>query len=94
MGGYADALAGVATHVGHELLAHGADLFGEGGREHHHLLVVWGHFEDGLNVRPHICSSKNKKIQQRAADSGQVMIVQMSHTWQSRKNSSEGSSVL
>ena len=57
MGGGAGALADGATHVGHELLADRADVLGEGGRKHHHLLVVWRHFEDGLNVSPHVCSS-------------------------------------
>lgn len=57
MGGWAGALADGATHVGHEFLADCADVLGEGGREHHHLLVVGRHFEDGLNVSPHVCSS-------------------------------------
>ena len=38
----------------HELLANGADLLGEGGGEHHDLLVVGSRAEDVLNVFPHV----------------------------------------
>mmetsp|Transcript_32415 Transcript_32415/g.81591 ORF Transcript_32415/g.81591 Transcript_32415/m.81591 type:complete len:218 (-) Transcript_32415:273-926(-) len=40
--------------VVHELLAHGADLLGQRGAEHHHLLVVGGHLEDLLHVAAHV----------------------------------------
>ena len=40
--------AGRRTHVAHELLAHGADVGGERGAEHHDLLVVGRLLEDGL----------------------------------------------
>lgn len=43
------------THVGHELLADAPDVLGEGGGEHHDLLVVRRHLEDLLNVRAHVC---------------------------------------
>ena len=50
---------GLVVHVNlhgivHELLAHGANLLGQGGGEHHHLLVVGGHLEDLLHVRAHV----------------------------------------
>lgn len=40
--------------VPHELLADGADVEAHGGREHHHLLQMRSHFEDGLDVLPHV----------------------------------------
>ncbi len=43
-----------ATHVLHELLASGANLLGEGSREHHDLLVVRGGAEDVLNIPAHV----------------------------------------
>jgi hypothetical protein len=46
--------AGGATYVVHELLAHGADLLGQRGAEHHDLLVVGGHLEDLLHVAAHV----------------------------------------
>jgi hypothetical protein len=49
------------TYILHELLADGADVLGEGGGEHHDLLLVWGGPEYLLHVTPHVC---NKKISQ------------------------------
>lgn len=46
-----------ATHVGHELLADGADLLGQGGAEHHDLLLVRRHLEDVLQVAAHVCTT-------------------------------------
>ena len=40
--------------VGHELLADGAHLGGQGGGKHHDLLVMRGGLEQGLHVRPHL----------------------------------------
>lgn len=74
MGGWAGALADGATHVGHELLADRADVLGEGGGKHHHLLVVWRHFEDGLNVSPHVCSST--KIMSDSAEDGYMQVTE------------------
>ena len=45
----------------HELLANGADLLGEGGGEHHDLLVVGSGAEDVLNVFPHVCVQRERK---------------------------------
>lgn len=42
------------TYVSHELLAHGADVGRQRGREHHDLLVVGRALEDGLHVRAHV----------------------------------------
>jgi hypothetical protein len=41
--------------VTHELLADGTGLLGEGGREHHDLLLCWGSTEDFLHVTAHVC---------------------------------------
>lgn len=38
----------------HELLADGTDLLGEGGREHHHLLLLGRRAEDLLHITAHI----------------------------------------
>lgn len=54
-------VGGGATYVIHELLAHGADLLGQRGAEHHHLLVVGGHLEDLLDVHAHVCEGKERK---------------------------------
>ena len=43
------------THRLAELAADGADLLGEGGREHHDLLLVGRGAEDLLDVPPHVC---------------------------------------
>ena len=40
--------------VVHKLFAHGANLFGQRGGEHHDLLVVRGHLEDLLDVGAHV----------------------------------------
>lgn len=40
--------------VAHELLADGADLLGQGGAEHHNLLVGGGGTEDLLDVTAHV----------------------------------------
>lgn len=53
-------VGGGATYVIHKLLAHGADLLGQRGAEHHHLLVVGGHLEDLLNVGAHVCERKKR----------------------------------
>ncbi len=42
------------TYILHELLADGTDVLGEGGGEHHHLLLVGRVPEDLLHVAPHI----------------------------------------
>lgn len=42
--------------IRHELLADRADVLGQGGREHHHLLVVRRLLEDLLDVGAHVCS--------------------------------------
>eukprot|EP00967_Tisochrysis_lutea_P044010 scaffold53243_cov19-Tisochrysis_lutea.AAC.3 len=39
---------------------HAADVLGEGGREHHDLLVVWGHLEDFLYISAHVCTAAGK----------------------------------
>lgn len=39
----------------HELAADGLDLLGEGGREHHDLLLVGSGTEDVLDVGTHVC---------------------------------------
>ena len=39
----------------HELFTGGSDLLGEGGREHHDLLVVGCSSEDLLDVSSHVC---------------------------------------
>jgi hypothetical protein len=41
--------------VTHELLADGTGLLGQGGREHHNLLLCWGSTEDLLDVAAHVC---------------------------------------
>lgn len=51
------------TYVAHELLAHSPDLRGQGGREHHHLLVVRCHLEDLLDVRAHVCMHQQSRSQ-------------------------------
>jgi hypothetical protein len=48
------------TYALHELLAGGTDLLGEGGREHHNLLVVGSGTEDLLNVTAHVCGVKGE----------------------------------
>jgi hypothetical protein len=40
--------------VAHELLANGTDLLGEGGAEHHNLLVGGGGTEDLLDITAHV----------------------------------------
>jgi len=50
---------GVIVHVhlhrvGHELLAHRSHLFRQSSREHHNLLLVWGGFENVLNIASHV----------------------------------------
>ena len=46
------------TYVLHELLADGPDVLGQGGREHHDLLLVRGGPEDLLDVAAHVCKEK------------------------------------
>ena len=43
-------------YILHEFLADGSDLLGECGAEHHHLLLVWGHAENFLDITTHICT--------------------------------------
>jgi hypothetical protein len=38
----------------HEFLANRTDLLGQGGGEHHDLLVVWRRAEDILNISAHV----------------------------------------
>ena len=40
----------------HEFLADWADLLGEGGTEHHDLLLGWGGTEDLLDITAHVWS--------------------------------------
>lgn len=42
----------------HELLADGPGLFGQGGTEHHDLLLLWGSSEDLLHVSAHVCKAE------------------------------------
>lgn len=49
--------------VTHELLADGADLLGEGGTEHHNLLVGGRGTEDLLDVAAHVC--RRMKVRRR-----------------------------
>lgn len=51
------------THVGHELLADGADLLRQRRGEHHDLLVVRRHLEDVLHVSPHVCTNEKRHHQ-------------------------------
>ena len=51
---------GLMTYILHELLADGADVLGEGGREHHHLLLVGGVAEYLLHVPSHVCNTERK----------------------------------
>ena len=51
---------GLVVHVDlqrvtHELLADGTGLLGQGGREHHNLLLCWGSTEDLLHIAAHVC---------------------------------------
>ena len=39
----------------HELFARSSDILGQGGREHHDLLVVRSGSEDLLDVSSHVC---------------------------------------
>ena len=43
------------SYVLHELLADWSDVLGEGGAEHHHLLLVGSRAENLLHVTPHVC---------------------------------------
>lgn len=42
------------TYVAHEFLARNPDVLGEGGAEHHHLLVVGRDAENFLNIAAHV----------------------------------------
>lgn len=42
--------------ITHELLADGAGLLRECGREHHNLLLCWGSTEDFLDIAAHVYS--------------------------------------
>ena len=64
VGSCVDALAGVATHVCHELFADGADVLGEGCREHHHLLVMWRHLKNCLYIGAHVCKKQYDSAQE------------------------------
>ena len=41
----------------HELATDGSDVLGQGGGEHHHLLLVRGIHEDLLHDLAHVCKS-------------------------------------
>lgn len=45
----------VLRRVLHELLADRLDLLGQGGREHHNLLLLGSRAEDVLNIGTHVC---------------------------------------
>lgn len=49
-------------YVVHELLADWPDLLGEGGAEHHHLLLVGSGFEDLLHISAHVCKKNNTML--------------------------------
>lgn len=42
------------SYIGHKLFTCDTDLLRQGGREHHHLLVVGGCPENLLNVAAHV----------------------------------------
>lgn len=46
------------NYILHELPADWADLFAEGGAEHHHLLLMRSHTENLLHITPHIWREK------------------------------------
>ena len=48
------------SYVLHELLADWSDVLGEGGAEHHHLLLVRSQAEDVLHVSTHVCRQNVK----------------------------------
>ena len=58
--GYTVEQIGTVDYIIHELLAHGADLLGQGSTEHQHLLLVGRHFKYLLNVSSHICIKTRK----------------------------------
>lgn len=45
---------GEGIYVLHELAADGADLFAQGGTEHHDLLLVGGHAKNFLDIPTHV----------------------------------------
>ena len=47
-------------YVLHELLADGSNVLGEGGRKHHHLLLMGRHPEDLLHVMAHVCNKRKQ----------------------------------
>lgn len=53
-----DELAGYSTYVLHEFPAHRPDFLAEGGTEHHHLFLNWGHSKYLLYVSSHIWEIK------------------------------------
>jgi hypothetical protein len=74
------------AHRLHELFTGGSDLLGEGGGEHHDLLVVGSSSEDLLDVSSHVC---RVRLWPKRAESG-------SRRWRgrvSRYSSELGSSV-
>ena len=48
--------SGRRSYVLHELLADWSDVLGEGGAEHHHLLLVGSRAENLLHVASHVCN--------------------------------------
>ena len=48
--------SGRRSYVLHELLADWSDVLGEGGAEHHHLLLVGSRTENLLHVASHVCN--------------------------------------
>ncbi len=53
---------GLPHYIIHELLANWADLLGQGGTEHHHLLLMWGGLEYFLHISSHVCKSNISTI--------------------------------
>lgn len=51
-------LRDLGAYIVHELFADRANFWAECGTEHHHLLLMWGQFEDCLNIWAHVCRYK------------------------------------
>lgn len=52
---------GEGIYVLHELAADGADLFAQGGTEHHDLLLVGGHAKNFLDIPTHVYKKGKKR---------------------------------
>ena len=77
------------TDVRHELFARRTDVLGEGGAEHHHLLVVGCDTEDLLDIPSHVWW-KEGKSREGQTDTRVLSLVASSETGSNERASSTG----